>query len=430
MYNYANILSVGGKMKLKTETNDMDKYPQGNDMTDITKKLLEQAEKSILFTAVRPEVVMEKGEGMYLWDTDGKKYLDFIGGWAVNCLGHCPSVITDALNKQASLLINASPTFFNKPMIELAKLLTSISCFDRVFFTSTGAEANEGAIKLARKYGTKYLNGAFEIITTISSFHGRTLATMSATGKKHWQDLFGPRLPGFIHVPYNDIDAMSAAIGSNTCAIMIEPVQGEGGVNIASVAYISALRKLCDDKGILLIFDEIQTGIGRTGKMFAYEHYGIEPDIMTLAKGIGGGFPLSAMLAKEKLNIFDPGDQGGTYTGQPLAMAVGHAVVKEVLEKNLPERAAIIGEYAIERLKELSSKYPLGNIRGKGLLIAFDLPDPIADRIVSECLQDGLIVNSPKPSTIRLMPPLIATKYDVDEMIQILTCVLDRVFRI
>lgn len=299
-------------MKLKTETNDMDKYPQGNDMTDITKKLLEQAEKSILFTAVRPEVVMEKGEGMYLWDTDGKKYLDFIGGWAVNCLGHCPSVITDALNKQASLLINASPTFFNKPMIELAKLLTSISCFDRVFFTSTGAEANEGAIKLARKYGTKYLNGAFEIITTISSFHGRTLATMSATGKKHWQDLFGPRLPGFIHVPYNDIDAMSAAIGSNTCAIMIEPVQGEGGVNIASVAYISALRKLCDDKGILLIFDEIQTGIGRTGKMFAYEHYGIEPDIMTLAKGIGGGFPLSAMLAKEKLNIFDPGDQGGT----------------------------------------------------------------------------------------------------------------------
>jgi acetylornithine/N-succinyldiaminopimelate aminotransferase len=430
MYNYANILSVGGKMKLKTETNDMDKYPQGNDMTDITKKLLEQAEKSILFTAVRPEVVMEKGEGMYLWDTDGKKYLDFIGGWAVNCLGHCPSVITDALNKQASLLINASPTFFNKPMIELAKLLTSISCFDRVFFTSTGAEANEGAIKLARKYGTKYLNGAFEIITTISSFHGRTLATMSATGKKHWQDLFGPRLPGFIHVPYNDIDAMSAAIGSNTCAIMIEPVQGEGGVNIASDEYISALRKLCDDKGILLIFDEIQTGIGRTGKMFAYEHYGIEPDIMTLAKGIGGGFPLSAMLAKEKLNIFDPGDQGGTYTGQPLAMAVGHAVVKEVLEKNLPERAAIIGEYAIERLKELSSKYPLGNIRGKGLLIAFDLPDPIADRIVSECLQDGLIVNSPKPSTIRLMPPLIATKYDVDEMIQILTCVLDRVFRI
>ncbi len=415
---------------MKTETNDMDKYPQGNDMTDITKKLLEQAEKSILFTAVRPEVVMEKGEGMYLWDTDGKKYLDFIGGWAVNCLGHCPSVITDALNKQASLLINASPTFFNKPMIELAKLLTSISCFDRVFFTSTGAEANEGAIKLARKYGTKYLNGAFEIITTISSFHGRTLATMSATGKKHWQDLFGPRLPGFIHVPYNDIDAMSAAIGSNTCAIMIEPVQGEGGVNIASDEYISALRKLCDDKGILLIFDEIQTGIGRTGKMFAYEHYGIEPDIMTLAKGIGGGFPLSAMLAKEKLNIFDPGDQGGTYTGQPLAMAVGHAVVKEVLEKNLPERAAIIGEYAIERLKELSSKYPLGNIRGKGLLIAFDLPDPIADRIVSECLQDGLIVNSPKPSTIRLMPPLIATKYDVDEMIQILTCVLDRVFRI
>lgn len=395
-------------------------------MTDSTKELLEQAEKSILFTAVRPDVVMEKGEGMYLWDTDGKKYLDFIGGWAVNCLGHCPSVIADALNMQASLLVNASPTFFNKPMIELAKLLTDISCFDRVFFTSTGAEANEGAIKLARKYGAKYLNGAFEIITTTNSFHGRTLATMSATGKKHWEDLFRPKLPGFIHVPYNDIDAMSKAVGDKTCAIMLEPVQGEGGVNIASDTYIRALRELCDDRGILLILDEIQTGIGRTGKMFAYEHFGIEPDIMTLAKGIGGGFPLSAMLAKEKLNIFDPGDQGGTYTGQPLAMAAGLAVVSEVLSRNLPDRAAIIGDYALERLMEMSEKYPIGNIRGKGLLIAFDLPDPIGNRIVSECLREGLIVNSPQPYTIRLMPPLIVTKYDVDNMIQILSKVLDR----
>ncbi len=396
-------------------------------MLNTTKELLEQAEKSILFTAKRPNVVMEKGEGMYLWDTDGKKYLDFIGGWAVNCLGHCPAVISDALNEQSSLLVNASPTFYNKPMIELSRLLADISCFDRVSFTSTGAEANEGAIKLARKFGSKYRNGAFEIITTISSFHGRTLATMSATGKKLWDDLFKPKTPGFRHVPFNDIDAMTAAVSDNTCAILLEPVQGEGGVNIADDIYIKDLRKLCNEKGILLIFDETQTGIGRTGKMFAYEHYGVEPDIMTLAKGIGGGFPLSAMLAKEELNIFDAGDQGGTYTGQPLAMTVGLAVIKEVINKNLAERAAIMGDYIMDRLKELALKHPIKNIRGKGLLTAFDLPDPVGKEIVSACLAEGLIINSPQPSSIRLMSPLIVTKSDVDNMIKILSAVLSRI---
>jgi acetylornithine/N-succinyldiaminopimelate aminotransferase len=401
-------------------------FKGGMKMSYSTVELLKQAADTILFTAERPDVVMVKGEGMYLWDTDGKKYLDFIGGWAVNCLGHCPAAISDALREQSSLLVNASPTFYNKPMIEFAKLLTDISCFDRVFFTSTGAEANEGAIKLARKYGSKCLNGAYEIITTVNSFHGRTLATMSATGKKHWEDLFKPRLPGFKHVLYNDIDAMAAAVTGDTCAIMLEPVQGEGGVNIADTAYIKALRELCDEKGILLIFDEIQTGIGRTGKMFAYEHYGIEPDIMTLAKGIGGGFPLSAMLTKEKYNIFDAGDQGGTYTGQPLAMAAGLAVVKEVISKNLPERAEIMGDYIKERLSELMLQYPIKNIRGSGLLTAFDLPGPTGKRIVAECLREGLILNSPQPSSIRLMPPLIVTKYDIDSMIEILSGVLGR----
>lgn len=395
-------------------------------MSYSTCELLEQAADTILFTAERPDVVMEKGEGMYLWDTDGKKYLDFIGGWAVNCLGHCPQAITDALREQSSLLVNASPTFYNKPMIEFAKLLTDISCFDRVFFTSTGAEANEGAIKLARKYGSKCLNGAYEIITTINSFHGRTLATMSATGKKQWEDLFKPKLHGFRHVPYNDIAAMADAVGKDTCAIMIEPVQGEGGVNIADAAYVKALRELCDEKGILLIFDEIQTGIGRTGTMFAYEHYGIEPDIMTLAKGIGGGFPLSAMLTKEKYNIFDAGDQGGTYTGQPLAMAVGFAVIKEVIGKRLPERAKMMGDYIKVRLGELMQKYPIKNIRGSGLLTAFDLPSPSGKKMMTECLKDGLIINSPQPSTIRLMPPLIVTKYDIDHMADILSGVFER----
>lgn len=395
-------------------------------MTDSTYELLAQAQKSILFTSKRPDIVMEKGKGMYLWDTDGRKYLDFIGGWAVNCLGHCPEAIASALKEQADELVNASPTFFNKKMIQFARLLTDITCFDRVFFTSTGAEANEGAIKLARKYGSIRLSGAFEIITTKNSFHGRTLATMSATGKTKWEKLFAPKVAGFIHVPFNDIDALSAAVNINTCAVMLEPVQGEGGVNIADEAYIRALRTLCNEKGILLIFDEVQTGIGRTGRMFAYEHYGIEPDVMTLAKGIGGGFPLSAMLTKEKFNLFEAGDQGGTYSSQPLAMAVGIAVVKEVLDRQLPQRAEMMGNYLIDRLKCIADKYPIKNIRGKGLLIAFDLNDPLGADIVSECLMNGLIINSPQPSVIRFMPPLIVTKADIDIMFDILEMALKK----
>lgn len=389
-----------------------------------TLELLEEAGKSILFTASRPEIVMEKGKGMYLWDTDGRKYLDFIGGWAVNCLGHCPDAISKALEQQSAELVNASPTFYNKPMVEFARLMTDISCFDKVFFTSTGAEANESAIKLARKYGSKMLNGAFEIITTLGSFHGRTLATMSATGKKHWEPLFAPKVTGFIHVPFNDIDAVVKAMNHNTCAVMLEPVQGEGGVNTADTAYIKELRSICDEKGILLIFDEVQTGLGRIGKLFAYEAYGVEPDIMTLAKGIGGGFPLAAMLTKEKYDIFEAGDQGGTYTGQPLAMAVGIAVVSEIIKRKLPERAEMMGDYLSERLKELASQYPILNIRGKGLLIAFDLPEPVGKEIVSECFENGLIINSPQPSAIRFMPPLIVTKGEIDEMLDILKKVL------
>lgn len=400
-----------------------------NSCDKLTSELLYEAGKSVLFTAARPEVVMEKGSGMYLWDTEGKKYLDFIGGWAVNCLGHCPGVISKALEKQACELVNASPSFYNKPMIQFAMLLTECSCFDRVFFTSTGAEANEGAIKLARKYGAKFLGGAYEIITTVNGFHGRTLATMSATGKKQWESLFAPKVAGFRHVPLNDIGAVLAAVNDNTCAIMLEPIQGEGGVIEAGDEYVKALRNLCDEKGILLIFDEVQTGIGRTGKLFAYEHYGIEPDIMTLGKGIGGGFPLSAMLTKEKLNIFEPGDQGGTYSGQPLAMAVGFAVVKEVMEKNLPMNAAVQGGYIIEKLNSIKDKFCLSNIRGKGLLIAFDLPEEKGAEVVSECLKQGLVVNSPKPSTLRLIPPLTVSGKDIDEMMLLLCKALEKVLK-
>ncbi|MCX8130939.1 MAG: aspartate aminotransferase family protein [Clostridia bacterium] len=394
-----------------------------------TDELLANAKNHILYTAARPDKVMEHGEGMYLWDTDGKCYLDFIGGWAVNCLGHSPEAISKALAKQASVLVNASPTFYNKPMIEFATLLTENSCFDRVFFLSSGAEANESAIKLARKYGAKHLNGAYEIITTVNGFHGRTLATMSATGKQAWKDLFAPKIPGFVHVGFNDIEAIKAAITPLTCAVMLEPVQGEGGVNPADEAYIRELRKICDEKGILLIFDEIQTGIGRLGNLFAYEQYGVEPDIMTLAKGIGGGFPLSAMLTKEKYNIFEAGDQGGTYSGQPLAMTVGYAVVSEVIRRNLPAEAKEKGQYIIKKLNEIKDVYGIKNIRGKGLLIGFDLPGENGQDMVRECLAEGLIVNSPKPSTMRLIPPLIVEFTHIDEMMDILCRVLDKVIR-
>nr|WP_276562838.1 acetylornithine/succinylornithine family transaminase [Paenibacillus anseongense] len=388
-----------------------------------------EANASILFIANRPQVVMERGEGMYLWDTNGNKYLDFIGGWAVTSLGHSPKVITDALLEQSGKLVNASPGFFNKPMVEFARLLTSLSGLERVFFGSTGAEANESAIKLARKYGAVRKNGAYEIITAKRSFHGRSLATTAATGKAGWEHMFAPQLPGFVKVPYNDIEAMKLAITPLTCAIFVELIQGEGGVYEADPAYIQALRTLCDEQGILLMFDEVQTGIGRTGTMFAFEHYGVMPDVLTLAKGIGGGFPLSAMLTKEAYNLFEAGDQGGTYTGQPLAMAVGLAVVGEVLQRKLPQQAAEHGAYLLQKLHGIKEQYGVTGIRGKGLLLAFDLPEPRGAELAAACLQAGLLINSSGPSTIRLMPALIVSKAEIDEMMTLLCGVMDRIFK-
>lgn len=384
----------------------------------------QEAKKSILFVTQRPEPIMARGEGMYLWDTEGSRYLDFIGGWAVTSLGHSPEVIAEAVEKQSRRLINASPGFYNDRMLEFAHLLTSSSCFDKVFFASSGAEANEGAVKLARKYGAKFKDGAYEVITTVNSFHGRTLAMMAATGKKAWQGLFPPRVEGFVHVPFNDIDSVRSAVTPRTCAIMLEPVQGEGGVNIADEQYISNLRRLCDDNQILLIFDEVQTGIGRTGRLFAYEHYGIEPDLMTLGKGIGGGLPLSALLAKARFDIFDAGDQGGTYSGQPLIMAAGHAVVKEIIDRKWCENADRQGRYIMHQLEGLKERFGLKNIRGRGLLVAFDLPAERGADVVRESMKAGLLLNSPQPSTIRLMPPLIVSREHIDEMIGILQNVL------
>lgn len=384
------------------------------------------AKNSILFTAARPEIVMERGEGMYLWDTEGKRYLDFVGGWAVTCLGHSPAVIQQALSSQAGTLVNTSPSYYNKPMLEFASRLTELSGFDRVFFGSSGAEANEGAIKLARRHGVRNLGGAYEIITAQNSFHGRTLATMSATGKKQWESLFAPKVPGFTHVPLNDIEALMSAINPNTCAILLELIQGEGGVHTVDAEYLGRIRQLCDETGILLIFDEVQTGLGRTGKLFASEHYGIQSDVMTLGKGIGGGFPLSALLVKEDYNIFEAGDQGGTYTGQPLAMAVGLAVVNEIVAQRLPANAEQQGNYIQEGLHRIAETYGLSRIRGKGLLLAFDLPEDIGSEIAADCLQGGLLINAPNPRSIRLMPALIVSREHTDMMFEILERVLSR----
>lgn len=385
-----------------------------------TEDLLNIADNTLLKVTQRPDIVMSHGHGMYMSDTEGNEYLDFIGGWAVNCLGHSPQVIADALSKQSKILLNASPAYYNVPMIEYAKLLVEHSVFDRAFFTSTGAEANEGAIKLARKFGARYKQGASDIITTRNGFHGRTITTMAATGKKEWSELFEPKTTGFQKAVFNDLASVASLVTNNTCAIMLEPIQGEGGVNVGTHEFLQGVRELCDQNNILLIFDEIQTGIGRTGTLFCYEQYNIEPDIMTLGKGIGGGFPLSAMLTKDFLNIFDPGDQGGTYTAQPLAMAVGLAVLNELLDNNIIDHVKKMGSLIEKKLYGLKKQYEIENIRGKGLLLAFDLSMTAGRTFVEKCLSHNLLINSPQQSTIRLMPPLVVSENEVDRMMEIL----------
>ena len=378
---------------------------------------------SLMSITNRPDLVFERGEGSWLYDHQGKAYLDFIQGWAVNTLGHCPPEIAAALTAQAGKLINPSPAFYNGPMIELASLLTANSVFDRVFFANTGAEANEGAIKLARKWGRLHKDGAYEIITFGHSFHGRTLATMSASGKAGWDTIYAPQVPGFPKATYNDIATVNEKIGPKTVAVMLEPVQGEGGVIPADIEFLKALRELTTARGILLIVDEVQTGMGRTGKLFAYEHAGITPDIMTLAKGIGGGVPLAALLAREEICCFEPGDQGGTYNGNPLMTSVGAAVLKRLLAPGFLAGVEARGQYLSKRLLELSAKHGQNGERGSGLLRALVLADERGPDIVRRALEGGptgLLLNSPRPNLLRFMPALNVTEAEIDEMIAML----------
>ncbi|SDK24152.1 MULTISPECIES: acetylornithine transaminase [Bradyrhizobium] len=381
---------------------------------------------ALMNITARPPTVFVKGDGAYLWDDSGKRYLDFMQGWAVNCLGHSPTIVADALAAQAKLLLTPSPAFFNGPSLKLANALVANSCFDQVFFTNSGAEANEGAIKLARKFGTLYKNGAHEIITFVGGFHGRTLATMSASGKKAFEPLFEPKVSGFPKAQLNDLDSVKRLISSKTVAVMLEPIQGEAGVWPATDQFLQELRALTQERGLLLIVDEIQTGMGRTGKLFHYEHAGIEPDIMTLGKGIGGGVPLAALLATEYASCFEHGDQGGTFNGNPLMCAAGLAVLEHVATPAFLKSAADAGLFLESELQKLSARHGLGEVRGRGLLLALDLKLPIGASIVAQAFSEGVLLNSPQPDALRFMPALNVSKEEIADMIECLDAILTK----
>lgn len=381
---------------------------------------------ALMNITARPPTVFVKGDGAYLWDDSGKRYLDFMQGWAVNCLGHSPAIVADALAAQAKQLLTPSPAFFNGPSLKLAQALTANSCFDQVFFANSGAEANEGAIKLARKFGTLYKNGAHEIITFVGGFHGRTLATMSASGKKAFEPLFEPKVSGFPKAQLNDIESVKRLISAKTVAVMLEPIQGEAGVWPATDQFLQALRALTQERGLLLIADEIQTGMGRTGKLFHYEHAGIEPDIMTLGKGIGGGVPLAALLATDYAACFEHGDQGGTFNGNPLMCAAGLAVLEHVAAPAFLQAATEAGLFLESELQRLSARHGLGEVRGRGLLLALDLKLPIGASIVAQAFADGVLLNSPQPDALRFMPALNVSKEEIVAMIECLDKILTK----
>jgi acetylornithine/N-succinyldiaminopimelate aminotransferase len=382
---------------------------------------------ALMDITARPPVVFVRGEGSFLWDHNGKRYLDFVQGWAVNCLGHSPPIVAEALASQAKLLLTPSPAFFNAPSLELAKALTDCSCFDQVFFANSGAEANEGAIKLARKFGALHRNGAYEIVTFEGGFHGRTLATMSASGKKAFEPLFEPKVAGFPKAQLNDLASVERAINGKTVAVMLEPIQGEAGVWPATEQFLRDLRELTSARGLLLILDEIQTGMGRTGKVFYYEHAEIEPDIMTLGKGIGAGVPLAALLATKAASCFEHGDQGGTFNGNPLMCAAGAAVLQHVVSPTFLKSVADNGLYLEGELQRISARHGLGEVRGRGLLLALDLKMPIAGSIVTQAFEDGVLLNAPRPDTLRFMPALTVTRQEIAAMIDSLDAVLAKI---
>lgn len=387
-----------------------------------TEQWVERSDKVIMKTYGRYPIVPVRGEGCRVWDADGNEYLDFLAGVAVNNLGHCHPRVVKAIQDQAASLIHCSNYYQIPQQIELAELLCG-NCFaDQAFFCNSGAEANEAAIKLARKYSRDtYGPERFEIITAAESFHGRTMATVSATGQEKVQRFFDPLLHGFKHVPFNDIAAIEAAITPITCAVMLEPIQGEGGVNVPDHDYLAKVRELCDRHQLILILDEVQTGIGRTGKLFAHQHFGIEPDIMTLAKALAGGAPIGTMLAREKFAAaFVPGTHGSTFGGNPLMAAAAIATLRTILEEGLLNRCEEIGEYLQGELVALGKNYSfVKDVRGIGLMIGMGLTIPAGD-IVKQGHSRGVLLNVTHETVLRFVPALIVTKQEIDQMIKIL----------
>jgi acetylornithine aminotransferase/acetylornithine/N-succinyldiaminopimelate aminotransferase len=374
----------------------------------------------------RQPVVLERGEGTRVWDTEGNEYLDFVGGLAVNVLGHAHPVVAKALAEQSQTLIHTSNLFYTTPMVKLAKLLVEHSCLDRVFFCNSGTEAIEAAIKLARRWGHDTKGGAYEIIATQDGFHGRTMGAVAATGTARYREPFEPMPAGFTHVPWNDLDAIKAATTERTVAILIEPIQGEGGVNMPAPGYLKGIRQWCDERGLLLILDEIQTGIGRTGTLFAYEQEGVEPDIMCLAKGLAGGVPIGAMLAKETVaSHLVPGDHGTTFGANPLATATGYATLTHIIDNDLPAQAARASDRLMGRLRSIEDRLPLvTEVRGRGLLVAIGLSRDVSADVIAACRERGLLANNVRPNAVRLMPPLNVSDDEIDRACDILEAAL------
>jgi len=380
------------------------------------------SEKYVAHTYARYPILLVKGKGTRVWDMDGKEYLDFLAGLAVCNLGHCHPKVVKAIQDQAEKLIHVSNFYYIEPQIQLASLLCQYSFADKVFFCNSGAEANEGAMKLARKYAKEKMEGdRYEIITMERSFHGRTLATLTATAQAKFHKGYSPLMPGFKYVPFDDAEAVRGAIDSKTCAILVEPVQGEGGVNCPSEGYLKALREICDEKGILLIFDEVQVGMGRTGKLFAYEHEGVEPDLLTLAKSLAGGVPIGALLIRDEIaESFGPGDHASTFGGNPLATAAGVAALTAILDEGMLENCQKVGEYFLSRLEEIKKKYPfVQQVRGRGLILGMELKME-GSSIVKEMMQKGFLINCTMGNVLRFLPPLIVTQEEVDQMLEAL----------
>jgi acetylornithine/N-succinyldiaminopimelate aminotransferase len=378
-------------------------------------------------SVMRPEQVFVRGQGSWLWDREGRAYLDFTQGWAANSLGHSPSVVVEALQRQAERLINSGPAFRHPGLLKLASRLCQATGSDQAYFVGSGAEACEGAIKLARKWGQRHRDGAFTIVTARHSFHGRTLGAMSASGKPAFQQLFEPKLPGFEKVPYNDLETLAQAVDAHTVAVMLEPVQGEAGVIPATLDYLQGVERLCRARGVLLILDEVQTGMGRCGALLAEELYGVRADIVTLGKGLGGGVPLAALLARGNACCLEPGEQGGSHHGNPLSVAAGLAVLKTLLEPGFLEQVRELGEHLRDGLAQLARRHGHGPLRGQGLLWGLPLQRLSAPAVVRAALDEGLLLNAPQPHVLRLSPALTVSHANIDEMLRRLQRALVRV---